>query len=490
MALDFSKFIVAPTSSEWLQKLPEYEALGRKAGEGAKPAKLPLQTIFTATDVSKFIPTGVVLQQAQQDEINNQLTDIRNNASQQLTSGLDQNMVMLDVFNKVNDLKKNTKNLQQLSLGYDELEQRAKNTPGLNLNNLKSNFNKYFLLNPDGTPKKVTDILATGGDVINQINNVVTGFDDNYDNQGFVDLISKAKGSTTSSSVTVVDKKGKKTSDQLLLGIPATGYVLKDVVGNNNPNDFELTVDGGEETISDPVIAQAYHTVLNDSQTGDKVNVVDLGTVNSLASINPGIQGFIEQETRKFQKEAEKNGAKVLDAAGNIDPAFQAHIDNFKRALVYKSYQDMLPALASGNVKVGSSDAAARPKAVPSINLNISNKATQMDFNAFNRTMDETPADADGYKSIHDLFAGIQDRQGIDYGPGYGDLRVGWNNTQKKWTIKTYTKDLNGSPVFKDEMTLSRFIASHPTRDPGSKDDAQFLALEQYIKKQRKGKLD
>ena len=39
MALDFSKFILPSPSADWLSKVPEYNALGRKAATSKDPEK-------------------------------------------------------------------------------------------------------------------------------------------------------------------------------------------------------------------------------------------------------------------------------------------------------------------------------------------------------------------------------------------------------------------------------------------------------------------
>ena len=72
MALDFSKFLLPAPSTEWLSKVPEYNAMGAKVAEASKSKKDFYGSLNRVGDVSKVIPTGAehILSNAMITEIN------------------------------------------------------------------------------------------------------------------------------------------------------------------------------------------------------------------------------------------------------------------------------------------------------------------------------------------------------------------------------------------------------------------------------------
>lgn len=481
MALDFSKFIMEAPNTEFISKLPEYRALGAKTAAAATKGSDQLALAIAKTDVSNIFPKSAILLNEQREEINNQLAGLKGTASEMIKSGaVDVSTIANLFYNGVNKIKTDAANLGDLAKGTDELEKISKQTPGMVWQNVSKNYNNYVLRNPDGTPKRVVDIFSDGKNAVGVIDDVLKGYDDNYDNGAIREALLKTKGNLVEQEFTIRDKKGFETTTKRVSDVPSNAYLVKETTEGDR-----FIVNGVKSKFSDDRLANAFHTVTKDNATGNDIDVMkDQTLLNSYAGAYPGFQGYLLQEQRKFEKEAANNGIIIRDEKGNIKPEYQGDIDKYLQAVTYNAFDDLAPIVGGFKTKgglPGKGDVISQKAPLPqhpSQTVIVKQQEEQRDKKIFYDVMDNKEKDTDGYISIHDQFSGIKDKTQKNYGEAYGDLAVGWDSKKKQWRVRMYDiNDSGGRGGIIREMSLNEFYTTRNTTDATKSDQDQFLNL-------------
>jgi hypothetical protein len=434
------------------------------------------------TDVSSIFPKAAILEKAQYDEINNGLQGYKDMSIQMKKAGADDATILSFFYNGLGNLKTTVRPLNDLAAATDQLEKVSKDTPGMIWKNVDKNYRQHVLENEDGTSKRGADVFKDGKNAMDVIDDVVNGYDDNYDNGAFRASLLKSKGVLNEQEFTKRDKAGNETKIKKVSDVPSTAYRYEETTQGDRP-----VVDGKQDKFSDDKLAAVFHTVVGDNGIGNDISVMKDPTIGiGYMKSYPGADGYIKQETRKFIKEAAKNGIEIMDPNGDIKPEYQQDIDKFQQAVTYNAFDDLAPIVGGFKTKgglPGKGDVISQkapPTQHPSQTTIIKQQQETANKKSFYGALDEKTKDTDGHISIQEQFAGIKDKQGLEYGK-YGDLTLGWDKNAKKWKVRVYESTLSGARgPLKSEMSLDAFVSSHPTMDPTKSDDAQFINLQNW----------
>jgi hypothetical protein len=481
MALDFSKFVLPTPSTEWLSKVPEYNALGAKEATAADKEGQSFDKMLQSTLYGKPLkvddPQAVV-----GTEVKNQVSaganDIYKFAKEQNALGRPKWDIMAEVKQKMSDLGLKVNQLSGLGNIYQKgIEEPNKKFKGFRQDAARKNFMAVTQYTTDANGNVVPSDIATvikntGGDptaVAAKVIDPMVAPNDVWGDEDITDVLLKSKPIKSKERFVKRNAAGLETGEDIETTLPASYYDFQD-----NAAGDSIPVPKGEKiTIADNNIANAYKEVLGDDMlSGNTLNIVPDSTFSALQ--NEGGNHFLAQEQAKFEKAALKNGVITRDANGQLTPEFSKELDNFSKAVVYKTVDNNLPRFgyskskSTVNKKPLPISASTQGKAATNVKDRTATFATYTDKWTNQK-------DADGFIDIKDEIAGINDSKGKDYSKKVA-VKLGKENG--KWVIKTYKNDDNGNPILDKTFDLNKFRADTV---PGADGDEKRKKVHDFI---------
>ena len=476
MALDYSKFVLPAPSAEWLSKVPEYDALGRKtaAAEAKDTEKENFDKLLQNAVYGKLItvkdPKAVVGGEVKKEVE----TDIPNTyawAKEQQTLGMPHWQILAGVKERLANTNSKVNSLNQLSTIYEQgIEVPNSKFKGFNKENARKNFTNITQYTKDDNGNIVaapisTVIQNTNGDPTLLASKIIDPNLAPYDNWGdedIIDVLEKANPVKTKTSFANRDWSGKETGTTTESTLPSSFYEFK----VNSTGESSPVPKGEEITITDDNMANAYREVLGDAMSGNTINIVPDETVNALS--NEGGNHYLAQEQAKFRRAAAKNGIDVSK------PEFAKELDNFTKAVLYKTVDNYLPSAGYSKSKV-TIDKKPLPASSSTQSKQIGNEADRKATFATYTSKWTNNKDADGFIDIKDEVSGINDPNGREYRK---KAAVKLGKESGKWVIKVYKNDDNGNPVLERTMDLNQFRSDSKT---GSDSEEKRQASHTYI---------
>lgn len=481
MALDFSKFILPAPSADWLSKVPEYDALGRKTAAAEAKAKETdnfdklLQSSVYGKPVTIKDPKAVISGEIK-EQFATRIPLIVKKAKENKLLGKPDWDNLSDVKQEFASLNTDANNLSQLSNVFEQgIELPNKKHKGFNLENARKNFLDITQYTLDPSGNKIAAPIATviqnaNGNPTELAARVINPDLAPFDNWGDEDITEVLKNANpVKSKQTFINRNsaGVETGETIESTLPSSFYEFQ-----TTETGEKVPVPKGQEiTIADDKIANAYKEVLGDAVSGKTVNIVPDETFSALS--NEGSINYLKQEQAKFRRAAAKNGIDVST------PEFAKELDNFSKAVMYKTVDNYLPqaGYSQSKGKVNKKPLPMSPSTQGKVTSNL--KDRNATFATYTDKWTNTK-DADGFIDIKDEVSGINDTKGRDYSKKAG-VKLGKENG--KWVIKVYKNDDDGNPVLDRTMTLSQFRADTKTgADGDDKRQAAHTFVEDWTK--------
>jgi hypothetical protein len=490
MALDFSKFILKPDFS-WADKISESAAAATKLAQKTSQDQGFYKYLNQQTEGGKFLNVDEISNETLNKSINDRLSSIRGRASMDYSNNMPVGTVQYNLGNDLNQLRTDLNKVKNFQTAWKAFESENKDKPYIDMPSAKMDFVKTFFKDEKGDDKDLVGILnSKDGDPVTHLNDMLNNSSNIYTPGSFNELIKKSRGSQTSEQHEVRDKSGNVTGDKLEVKVPSNLFEVRNLEEDNTkPKDLAIVVKGGVYNVSDPKVADVYHSLLGDNETDQDFDVMDDDAFNSIMT-DGGVKAYVDQQARNFEKQMEANGIAVRGADGNYTQEYIGELNNFKQAAAYKALTDAYNISGGGGIKSSTVKRARLPRRAAS-GSGAGAKVNPNDRKDFMKTMDEEPEDDKGFRSIKSLFAGFNDAKGKEYGRKT-DLKIGYSSDDKDWYVNVYTKDLKDNLSIKETMTLSKFLSSSLSQDPGGKDTNLRDFLREWAKNNtpKKGKAD
>ena len=481
MALDISGFIVPEQKYEGLYKIGEaWAAQNAAKAKAVDKEDLTFNKMLQSTLYGKPLkvddPQALVSSEIK-NQVNASIDEIYQFGKEQNALGKPKWDTLAQVKQKFADLGTGVNQLSGLGNIFQKgIEEPNKKFLGFNSDAARKNFMAVTQYTTDANgnvvPSDISTVIKnTGGDPVavaaKVINPGVAPYDV-WNDADITDVLTKSKPVKSKERFVKRNAAGVETGEEIETILPASYYDFEDnAAGESVPVPKKETI-----TIADDKIAKAYQEVLGDNVSGNTVNIVPDSTFNALQ--NEGGNHYLAQEQAKFEKAALKNGAITRDANGQLTPEFAKELENFSKAVVYKTVDNYLPRAGYSTSK-GTIDKKPLPVSASTQGKTTTNIKDRTATFATYTDKWTNQKDADGFIDIKDEIAGINDSKGKDYSKKVA-VKLGKENG--KWVIRTYKNDDNGNPVLDKTFDLNKFRADTV---PGADGDEKRKKVHDFI---------
>jgi len=290
--------------------------------------------------------------------------------------------------------------------------------------------------------------------VSNALNPHLEGYEDVWNNVAVTDVVDKAKPTTETQTMKVIGPAGQTIARENSTTLPSQYYQLE---YNKDNKSYDVSPIGVKTTIKEEYLP-AYKNVLGEG-ISNNIPVVSDGTYAALNA--KGSQKFLDQEAAKFENSLIKSGVKVYDDSKVMLPGIKKEIENFKKAILYKTLDEHSDAL--GYKKVTENIQKA-PSASATGTAESEERDRQAVYNTLNKKWDTKPASSN-YINIQDMMSGLTDKQGREYSKRKYVYLV--RQAPNQYEVQTFKKDAESDKYVLDQkMPLAQFRSNTFTQDP------------------------